>query len=200
MDILQRAQSIDTTKELYTTGEAADICSLSQQTIIRCFDSGRLRGFRIPGSKLRKIPRDSLLRFMKENSIPMGTMEDGKMRVLVVDDDPQIVELFVDVLEADDRFEVATAQTGYDAGVMTHQFRPDIVVLDYMLPDINGRDVLRSIKANPGTSHIRIIAISGMIEQDKISELYDAGIELYLQKPFDLQELVSTVRKLAAKG
>ncbi len=97
-------------KAVYTTGEAAEICKLSQQTVIRCFDNGQLQGFRVPGSKFRRIPHEALVRFMKEHGIPMDGLEGGKVRVLVVDDDPEIVELFTDALKADGRFEVATAR------------------------------------------------------------------------------------------
>ena len=86
-------------KTVFTTGEAAEICKVSQQTIIRCFDSGRLKGFRVPGSRFRRIPREALLQFMKDNNIPPDALDSGKTKVLVVDDDPEIVELFVDVLE-----------------------------------------------------------------------------------------------------
>ncbi len=99
-------------KSVYTTGEAAEICKVSQQTIIRCFDSGRLKGFRVPGSRFRRIPREALLQFMKDNGIPPDALESGKTKILVVDDDPEIVELFVDVLERDGRFEVKTASSG----------------------------------------------------------------------------------------
>jgi excisionase family DNA binding protein len=105
-------------KTVFTTGEAAEICKVSQQTIIRCFDSGRLRGFRVPGSRFRRIPRDALIQFMKDNGIPPDALDNGKSKILVVDDDPEIVELFVDVLERDGRFEVKTANTGYDAGMI----------------------------------------------------------------------------------
>src|SRR5687767_6187361 len=96
-------------KQVFTTGEAAEICKVSQQTIIRCFDNGRLNGFRVPGSRFRRIPRSELLRFMKANDIPVDNLETGKKRILVVDDDGQIVELFIDVLSRDPRFEVKTA-------------------------------------------------------------------------------------------
>src|SRR5688572_26257087 len=92
-------------KTVFTTGEAAEICKVSQQTIIRCFDSGRLKGFRVPGSRFRRIPRDALVAFMKDNGIPPDLLSGGKSKILVVDDDPEIVELFVDVLERDGRFE-----------------------------------------------------------------------------------------------
>ena len=78
-------------KTVFTTGEAARICKVSQQTIIRCFDSGQLRGFRVPGSKFPRIPREALIRFMKEHGIPTDALESGRRRVLIVDDDPAIV-------------------------------------------------------------------------------------------------------------
>ena len=133
-------------KSVFTTGEAAEICKVSRQTIIRCFDSGRLKGFRVPGSRFRRIPREALLQFMKDNNIPPDSLDSGKQKVLVVDDDPEIVELFVDVLERDGRFEVKTAGTGYDAGILTQEFVPDLVILDYMLPDINGNVVCQTIR------------------------------------------------------
>ena len=74
-------------KQVFTTGEAAEICKVSQQTIIRCFDSGRLNGFRVPGARFRRIPRGELIRFMQTNEIPVDSLESGKMRILVVDDD-----------------------------------------------------------------------------------------------------------------
>src|ERR1700712_4394674 len=76
-------------KTVFTTGEAAEICKVSQQTIIRCFDSGRLKGFRVPGSRFLRIPRDALIQFMKENGIPPDSLDNGKTKVLVVDDDPE---------------------------------------------------------------------------------------------------------------
>src|ERR1700733_3632738 len=106
-------------KAVFTTGEAAEICKVSQQTIIRCFDSGRLKGFRVPGSRFRRIPRDALLAFMRENGIPPDALDSGKQKVLDVADGPEIVELFVDVLTRDGRFEVRTARSGYDAGMLT---------------------------------------------------------------------------------
>src|SRR5512140_2994197 len=103
-------------KTVYTTGEVADICKVSQQTVIRCFDSGKLRGFRVPGSKFRRIPRESLLQFMKENGIPLDNLDTGKKRVLAVDDDEAILEMLVELLERDGRFDVRVARSGYEAG------------------------------------------------------------------------------------
>src|SRR3989337_511250 len=88
-------------KTVFTTGEAAKICKVSQQTIIRCFDSGQLKGFRVPGSRFRRIPRDLLYKFMKENGIPTDSLESGKRKVMLVDDDEELVELITEILKND---------------------------------------------------------------------------------------------------
>ena len=185
-------------KAVFTTGEAADVCKVSQQTIIRCFDSGRLRGFRVPGSRFRRIPRDALVAFMKENGIPPDSLESGKRKILVVDDDPEIVELFVDVLERDGRFEVKTAATGYDAGIATQEFMPDLVILDYMLPDVNGNVVCQTIRKNPNFEHMKIIIVSGVVNQDEINDLLKAGADDFVKKPFNIEKLIERVGELLA--
>ena len=180
-------------KDLLTTGEAAEICSVSQQTIIRCFDSGRLEGFRIPGSRFRRIPRESLIKFMRENHMPLDSVETGKRKILIVDDDEEIVELMVDVLSRDGRFDIKTASSGYDAGIMTEQFRPDLVILVYMLPIINGNIVCRAIRRNPRLQNIRIIIVSGVVNASEIEDLLGAGAEEFIRKPFDIVELVEKI-------
>ena len=183
-------------KTVFTTGEAAEICKVSQQTIIRCFDSGRLKGFRVPGSRFRRIPREALLQFMKDNNIPPDALDSGKTKVLVVDDDPEIVELFVDVLERDGRFEVKTAATGYDAGMITQEFMPDLIILDYMLPDVNGNVVCQTIRKNPAFEHTKIVIVSGVVNQDEINDLLKAGADEFVKKPFNIEKLIERVGEL----
>ncbi len=180
-------------KQVLTTGEAAELCNVSQQTIIRCFDSGRLTGFRVPGSRFRRIPRTELIRFMRANEIPMDLLDDGRVRVLVVDDDPSIVRIIEEVLSREERFEVRTALTGYDAGMMTREFRPNIVLLDYMLPDVNGNIVCERIKSDPDLADTRIIIISGVVQQDEINRLLEAGADAFIPKPFQVEELIETI-------
>ncbi len=183
-------------KRIFTTGEAAAICKVSQQTIIRCFDSGRLTGFRVPGSKFRRIPRDELIRFMKANGIPVDLLEGGRKRVLVVDDDPQIVSLFQDILGRDGRFEIKSAGTGYDAGLLTESFKPHVMILDYMLPDINGNIVCQRVRSNPMTKDTRIIFVSGVVNQDEIQTLMKAGADDFIKKPFNIQKLMARINDL----
>ena len=188
------------TKKIFTTGEAAQICKVSQQTIIRCFDSGRLQGFRVPGSKFRRIPREELIRFMKANGIPTEILDTGRKRILVVDDDPGIVQLFVDVLQRDGRFDVKTAESGYDAGMLTESFRPHLIILDYMLPDVNGNIVCQRIRSNPEMGDTRIVFVSGVVNQQEVSQLLSAGADAFFKKPFDIGALQSKISDLLALG
>ena len=183
-------------KRIFTTGEAAQVCKVSQQTIIRCFDSGRLTGFRVPGSKFRRIPRDELVRFMKANNIPTTLLDGGRKRVLVVDDDKQVLDLFVDILSRDGRFDVKTAATGYDAGLLTESFRPHLIILDYMLPDINGNVVCQRIRGNEAFKDTKIIFVSGVVNQSEVDGLRSAGADDFVKKPFNIQKLVARMVEL----
>jgi excisionase family DNA binding protein len=177
-------------KTVFTTGEAAKVCKVSQQTIIRCFDNGQLKGFRVPGSKFRRIPRESLYKFMKDNGIPTDALESGKRKVLLVDDEVEIVELINKALDDDGRFEVKIAANGFDAGMMVKEYRPEIIILDVMLPDINGKEVCHRVRSDNSLEEVRIICISGMVEEDKIQELKLAGADDFVRKPFDVDELI----------
>jgi two-component system, OmpR family, response regulator len=106
------------------------------------------------------------------------------------------VELFVDVLERDGRFEVKTASTGYDAGILTQEFMPDLIILDYMLPDINGNVVCQTIRKNPNFEHVKIIIVSGVVNQDEINDLLKSGADEFVKKPFNIEKLIERIGEL----
>jgi len=184
------------TKTVFTTGEAAKICKVSQQTIIRCFDSGQLKGFRVPGSRFRRIPREQLYIFMRDNGIPTDALDSGKRKVLIVDDDQELVELITEVLERDGRFEVRSVNNGFDAGMMVKEYRPDIIVLDIMLPDINGREVCQRVRGDKTMDDVKIICMSGMVEEDRVAELRAAGADDFMHKPFEVERLLERMCQL----
>ena len=191
-----RREVVHAMKTVFTTGEAAKICKVSQQTIIRCFDSGQLKGFRVPGSRFRRIPRDQLYAFMRDNGIPTDALDSGKRKILVVDDDEDLMELICDALERDGRFEVRSVNNGFGAGMLIKEFRPDLIVLDVMLPDINGKEVCGLVRSERSMDDVKIICISGMIEADKIQGLRDAGANDFMKKPFDVDNLITRMCQL----
>jgi excisionase family DNA binding protein len=183
-------------KTVFTTGEAAKICKVSQQTIIRCFDSGQLKGFRVPGSRFRRIPRDVLYKFLKDNGIPTDALESGKRKALVVDDDRELLELIRDSLESDGRFEVRSANNGFDAGMLVKEYHPDVIILDVMLPDINGKEVCQRVRSDSALDDVKILCISGMVEQERVNDLKEAGANDFLQKPFEIDTLLARICRL----
>lgn len=184
------------TKQVFTTGEAADLCRISQQTIIRCFDSGRLRGFRVPGSRFRRIPRDELLRFMRDNSIPTGVLECGRRRVLIVDTDRPTVGIVTETLTREERFDVRSAATGYEAGLQTLQFKPDLMLLECDLPDVDSRQVCHSVRANPDLSGMQILLMSASAPRAQVDVLLKSGANDFLPKPVDPAVLMDRVGTL----
>src|SRR5437660_9122004 len=107
---------------------------------------------------------------MKDNGMPTHALESGKRKVLLVDDDAELVELMTRVLEEDGRFEVRVASNGFDAGMMVKEYRPDIIVLDVMLPDINGKEGCHRVRADSTLEGVRILCISGMMGEDEVQE------------------------------
>ncbi len=133
---------------------------------------------------------------MKENNIPTDALESGRRRILIVDDDPAMVDLISDVLANDARFEIKVVNNGFAAGMQAKEYHPDLIILDVMLPDINGQAVCELIRQDPTLTDIKIICISGMVEEDKIAELKVAGADDFLHKPLDIDELIRRVCRL----
>jgi excisionase family DNA binding protein len=182
-------------KRIFTTGEAARICKVSQQTIIRCFDNGRLTGFKVPGSKFRRIPRDELVRFMRENGMPLSELGE-RPRVLVVDDDPTLLSAARSGLERDGLYEVASASNGFDAGLLAATFRPDVLVLEYMLADVDGAAVCRRLRAEHASSDIKILCVSANADGRIVEELRRAGADGFMHKPFSPGALADRIASM----
>ncbi len=113
--------------------------------------------------------------------------------MLIVDDDQDLVDLLQDAFARDGRFEIRTANNGFDAGMQVKEFRPDAVILDVMLPDINGREVCQRVRSDKTLDSVKIVCISGMVEQDKIADLKAAGANDFMQKPFTTDKLIERV-------
>jgi two-component system response regulator RpaA len=133
---------------------------------------------------------------MKENGIPTDALESGRRRILVVDDDQAVVDLITEVLATDNRFETRSVNNGFAAGMLAKEYHPDLIILDVMLPDINGKAVCELVRGDPTMSDIKIICISGMVEEDKIEELKEAGADDFLHKPLDIDELIRRMCRL----
>jgi len=186
-------------KDVLTTGEVARICKVAPRTVTKWFDSGQLRGYRIPGSKDRRIPITQLIRFMRQNNMPLdGMLHFTKTRILIVDDESEIVEMLRDLLSQQTTYDVQTARNGFEAGLAAEKIRPHVILLDINLGDINGREVCRAIRMNPELQMTKVIAMSGQLTEEDAKALLTQGFEGYLKKPFTIQQVIQGIEDAVA--
>lgn len=180
-------------KDVLTTGEVAKICNVAPRTVSKWFDSGQLRGYRIPGSKDRRIPVDQLVRFMRAHGIPLNGLDSGTTRVLLVDNKAEITHSLAEALEKDGRYEIRIAQGGFDAGIIAEQFRPHIMLVDIMLEDLDVRSICRVIQENTELQDVKIIAITSQLTEGEGQALLQQGFDSYLCRPFDVAQVVQCI-------
>lgn len=182
-------------KDVLTTGEVARICNVAPRTVSKWFDSGTLTGYRIPGSKDRRIPLNQLIRFMKQHGMPLNGLRTGCTRVMIVDEELDIVEVLEKILEDEAKYEVEIARTGFAAGVTAEKFRPHIILLDMHLRDIDGRDLCKAVKGNPDLQLTKVIAMSGKMTDEEAKGLMSKsiGFDGFLRKPLHVRPVIDAV-------
>jgi len=185
-------------KDILTTGEVAKICNVAPRTVSKWFDSGQLRGYRIPGSKDRRIPLASLVKFMKQHNIPMEGLQSGRTRVLIVDAESEIVDVLEKVLSEQANYEVHTAHSGFACGVECEKFRPHVLLLDMHLKDVAGEDVLKQIRSIDDLQLTRVIAMSNKLTDGQAQHLLNNGFDGYLKKPFHVRQVIESIEQVAA--
>ncbi len=183
--------------DILTVVKASKHCNVSPQTIINWIEAGNIEAYKTVGGH-RRIKKTDLEVFMKKQGIPIpeDILPDERKRVLVVDDDPIIVETIVQSLEEDEYdYEVISASDGFEAGLQVNHFRPHIVILDIMMPDIKGYEVCEKIKNNPETKDTKIIVLSAYLDEEKFKEMKKFGADACFSKPLPLPQLREEVAR-----
>jgi len=176
-----------------TTGEVARICKVAPRTVSKWFDSGQLRGYRIPGSRDRRIPLQHLVRFMRMYGLPMDGIETGETRVLVVDSQPDLADLIEKALTETGQYKVRTADSAFEAGAIVEVFQPQVILVDIDLPGIDGRTLSRYIAAHPELAGTQLIVMSATLTPTDREALLQEGFDNTLAKPFDIRQLVEVI-------
>lgn len=182
-------------KTVLTTGEVAKICNVAPRTVSKWFDSGHLRGYRIPGSKDRRIPVEHLVRFMRTHGIPLNGLDTGAVRVLLFDPDEGLCEAIRCALESDGGFEVVTACTALEAGAYAQEVDPHVVVVDVTLPDITPTMLTRFVRSRQSAESVCLIGTARGLSDAEGQALSQAGFDGYLSKPFDVRSLIELIEK-----
>jgi excisionase family DNA binding protein len=178
----------------YTTGEIAEICQVTKRTVIKWIDSGKLRGYVLPVSNHRRVAADELRRFMRKHDIPDLKGRLPKRKVLIVDDDPDFLELLRDALS--EKFELATAGNALEAASRLPVFEPDVILLDVRLPDLSGLEVCSHFQDYRRTRKAPILVMSAYGHELDLQEVRDRGADDFLPKPLKIRDLTRRIRAM----
>jgi excisionase family DNA binding protein len=180
-------------KSIYTTHEVSRLLHVNPRSVINWIEQSLLPSYRTPGGH-RRIRRDDLLAFLRKHQIPTPeSLVEGKFNVLIVDDELEIVDLMKTFLLRQGGYDVATASDGISALLEVGRAKPDLLILDIMIPGVDGIEVCRRIKADSSNRTI-IIAVSGNDERE--IDIIRAGADAFMVKPLDLERLQSEARRL----
>lgn len=180
-------------KDVLTTGEVAKLCNVAPRTVSKWFDSGQLKGYRIPGSKDRRIPVAELIKFMRAHGIPMDTLNDGRTRVLIVDEDQEVVDVLNRVLAEQTNYELDSAVSGFQAGMTCERFKPHVLLIDIHLGDGEAHTLAEMIRQSDALAMTRIIAMSGKLTDGQAQTLRSQGFDGFLRKPFQVRQVVEAI-------
>ncbi|MBX3323022.1 MAG: response regulator [Phycisphaeraceae bacterium] len=185
-------------KDVLTTGEVAKICQVAPRTVSKWFDSGQLGGYRIPGSKDRRIPVAELYRFMKAHGIPVEGIAMGQTRVLIVDSHVEIVDALERALREGTDYEIRTANSAFKAGLECERFRPHVVLLDIHIADTEGKSLADLIRDSDHMQMTRVVAMSGKLTDGQAQGLRSAGYDGFLKKPFPVRDAVKIIENVTS--
>ncbi len=184
--------------DILTVVKASKYCNVTPKTIVNWVDSGYIKAYKTAGGH-RRIKLPDLHLFMEDKGIPIPDemINDERKKILVVDDDPIIVETIVQALEEDEfDYEVISASDGFEAGLQVTHFKPDIIILDIMMPDIKGYEVCKKIKSNKDTKHTKIIVLSAYLDEEKFRIMKEHGADVCFSKPLPLPQLKEEVARI----
>lgn len=184
-------------EDVFTVFTASKHCKVASKTIINWIDAGHIKAYRTPGGH-RRINRKDLEAFMQKQGIPIPeiVVVDNRKKILVVDDDPIIVESIVQCLEEDEHdYEVISAADGFEAGLQVNHFKPDLLILDIMMPDIKGFDVCKKIKSTIETKDTKIVILSAYLDDEKFARMKEYGADACFSKPLPLSQLKAEVSR-----
>jgi len=182
-------------KNIFTTQDVAELLSCDLTTVIKWVNSGKLNAYKTPGGH-RRIEKGELIKFIKKYNLPFPEELKEENRILIVDDDPEFVEIVIGYLREIKDAKIEVASDGFSAGEKVVAFTPHLVILDIKLPGIDGFEVCKKIRSDEKTSHAKIIAVTAYNSPQDKKKILDSGADYYFPKPLDGTKFLNTVKKL----
>ncbi len=185
-------------KNVLTTGEVAKICNVAPRTVSKWFDTGQLKGYRIPGSKDRRIPVSELIRFMKANNMPAPTLPVGKIRVLIVNGDDGAASALAETLRTQADYEVQTAVSNFETGTIAQKFAPHVLLVSLLAEGIDAASICKSIRTNEDLQTIKIIALANQLSDSESAALLQKGFDGSISNSDDTGEIIKKIEEATA--
>jgi len=185
-------------KNVLTTGDVARICNVAPRTVSKWFDSGQLKGYRIPGSKDRRIPVGELMRFMKVHNMPTPEFGGGNIRVLIVDSRGNNCFSLAEELRHNSNYEVKTAAGTCEVGIIAQRFAPHVLLVNLLAEKIAATEICRTIREDEELQTMKVLAISNGLSESEAKALLQRGFDGYICNPADIGEIVSKIEETTA--
>lgn len=183
-------------KSFLTTGEVAAHCEVSIKTVNNWIKGGSLRASTTPG-RHHRVRLDDFNAFLRAHNLPL--FEESPVpqrRILVVDDEAEVVQVMVKGLRRTGQYEVATAADGFEAGLQVARFNPELILLDLVMPNLDGFRICRLIKSNPQTRHIKILVLTGYASDENRQKALECGADFFMAKPFKPHQIREKLEEL----
>ncbi|MBN2021138.1 MAG: helix-turn-helix domain-containing protein [Sedimentisphaerales bacterium] len=188
-------------KNILTTGDVAKICNVAPRTVSKWFDSGQLKGYRIPGSKDRRIPINELIRFMKQNNMPLPALSLGSMRVVIADGNGDSGSALADMLNANSDYEVKIVKSTFETAAILHKFSPQVLLINLLSKEIDASELCKNIRADEDLRGIRIIALANnRLTTSETAALLQKGFDGFVSKPGDVSEVIGKIEEATSSS
>jgi excisionase family DNA binding protein len=185
-------------KDILTTGQVAEICKVAPRTVSKWFDRGQLKGYRIPGSGDRRIPRAELLRFMKVHNIPTTALEAANIRVLIIDSDMEMAHAIVKALQSKADYQVETAENSFDAGVAAHKLNPHVILLNLLAEGIDATSLYKYIRGNDQLQSTKVVAVADPLSSTEVAALLKKGFDGFVPRNAEILQIVKAIEQATA--
>ncbi|MDD5011498.1 MAG: helix-turn-helix domain-containing protein [Phycisphaerae bacterium] len=185
-------------KDIFTTGQVAHICKVAPRTVTKWFDTGQLKGYRIPGGRDRRIPAAELMRFMKTHNIPTDQIEYDKIRILIIDSDWQMANSLADALKKNPSFGVELADSGFDAGLIAQKFEPHVILINLKAADIDADLICANIRKTPELSVTKVIALAEGLKPNEMGAILNKGYDYCITDTADITAIGRAVNQATA--
>jgi excisionase family DNA binding protein len=173
-------------KDIFTTGQVAQICKVAPRTVTKWFDTGQLKGYRIPGGRDRRIPAAELIRFMKTHNMPIDQLEHDKIRVLIIDSDWQLANSLAETLRKNPSFAVETANSGFDAGLIAQKFEPHVILINLMASDIDADHICSNVRKTPELGVAKVVALAEGLKANETGAVLNKGYDFCITDTSDV--------------